>query len=382
MRIILIGNYSLDKQESMLRFTNMLYHGIMNSGYKSEIWQPIVVVGALTKDTKAGVAKWLGYIDKWIIFPMVLLWRLRDKRLQQSDIRFHVCDHSNAPYLKFLPKNRTGITCHDVLAIRGALGYKDAYCEVSATGKFLQKWILANLGKARLLAAASQLTLSQLEKLAPNGREKKDWRVIHLGFNASFKPMDKAEYVPLLTKANVNVNVPFVLHVGSDQPRKNRKMLIDMVAALGNRWQGNIYFAGQVADEALLSQAQSLGLSERVFSVVSPDHKTLVALYSACEAFVFPSFSEGFGWPLIEAQACGAPVVASNIEPMPEVSHGTAVHADPTSPNEFATAFLKLKDTVFRQHIIQSGFRNVEKYHPHHTINAYLNLHGLMSNNS
>jgi glycosyltransferase involved in cell wall biosynthesis len=382
MRIILIGNYSLDKQESMLRFANMLYRGIMNAGYKSEIWQPVVVVGSLAKDTKAGASKWLGYIDKWIIFPMILLWRLRERRLKKSDIRFHVCDHSNAPYLKFLPKNRTGITCHDVLAIRGALGYQDAYCDASATGKILQRWILANLGKARLLAAVSQLTLSQLVALAPNDVEKKDWRVIHLGLNASFKPMDKEEYIPLLTKANVNVDLPFVLHVGSDQPRKNRKMLVEMVAALQNRWQGNICFAGQAADEALLSQARDLGLSERVFSVVNPDHHTLVALYSACEAFVFPSFSEGFGWPLIEAQACGAPVIASNIEPMPEVSNGTAVHADPTSPKEFAEAFLKLRDSVFRQRVIENGLQNAAQYHPHHTINAYLNLHGLMSSNS
>ncbi len=383
MRIILIGNYSHDKQESMQRFAEMLNRGILNAGYKAEIWRPDVIVGALTKKTTGGLAKWLGYIDKYIIFPVILMWRLREKKLRKPTTRFHVCDHSNSPYLKFLPKDRTGITCHDVLAIRGAMGYQDAYCDATFTGKILQKWILSNLRKAKLLAAASRLTLSQLENLSSNqDNDKKDWRVIHLGFNAQFAPLEIQQRLPLLAKANVKTDAPFILHVGSDQPRKNRKMLMDMVAELGAQWTGNIYYAGQGIDENILSHAKSLGLSARVFSVVNPDHQTLLALYSACEAFVFPSFSEGFGWPLIEAQACGAPVIASSVEPMPEVSNGTALHADPTKPKEFAEAFLRLKDQNFRENLIRSGLANASQYNGDHMINGYLALHGLMPDNS
>ncbi|WP_276373432.1 glycosyltransferase [Chryseolinea sp. H1M3-3] len=382
MRIILIGNYSHDKQESMQRFAEMLNRGILNAGYKAEIWKPDIIVGALTDKTTGGIAKWLGYIDKYIIFPLVLMWRLRDKKLKKASTRFHVCDHSNSPYLKFLPKDRTGITCHDVLAIRGAMGYQDAYCEASITGKILQRWILRNLTKSRLLAAASRLTLSQLENLSSHQDAKKDWRVIHLGFNAKFAPLEIEQRLPLLVKANVKTDVPFILHVGSDQPRKNRKMLMDMVAELGTQWTGNIYYAGQGIGDDIRSHAKALGLGERVFSVVNPDHQTLLALYSACEAFVFPSFSEGFGWPLIEAQACGAPVIASMIEPMPEVSNGTALHADPTKPKEFAAAFLKLKDQNFRANVIRNGFANASEYSVDRMINSYLALHGLMPNNS
>ena len=378
MRIIFIGNYAPDKQESMLRFTQFLYRGFKDAGYDCEIWQPPVVMGRSFRDTASGISKWVGYIDKWVLFPIVLLWRLRDKAFQGPETRFHICDHSNAPYLKYLPRDHTGITCHDVLAIRGALGFRDAYCPATATGKILQRWILSNLRKARLLAAASKLTLSQLEILSGHlGAEKRDWRIIHLGFNDDFRPMGQLERNELLTRVDVDPHIPFILHVGSDQLRKNRKMLIDMTASLGNSWNGMICYAGQAADENLLSHAESLGLRHRVISVVSPEHKTLVALYSACYAFIWPSFSEGFGWPLIEAQACGAPVISSNLEPMPEVSNGTALHVDPTKPEQFAEAFLKLKDEKLRAELIRRGLENCLRFKPDKMINAYLALHGL-----
>ena len=378
MRIILIGNYPPDRQESMLRFAQMVYSGFREAGHDCDLWQPTIRFGSFFKDVRSGVAKWLAHIDKWILFPLELSWRVRKEMARSPNIRFQICDHSNAPYLTYLPKEITVVTCHDVLAIRGALGHKDAYCTASFTGKILQKWILRSLDRANLLAATSKLTLSQLKALSSEKEgQKRDWRIIPLGFNADFRRLEAKERNDLLLRAGLKPETPFLLHVGSDHERKNRRMLIDMVAALGNKWNGKIYYAGQGADEKLLSYAESLGLRERVVSVVGPDHATLLALYSGCEAFIWPSFSEGFGWPLIEAQACGAPVIASNIEPMPEVSNGTALHADPTKPDEFANAFLKLQDATIRTDLIRRGLENIERFRPSRMIDAYLKLHGL-----
>ncbi len=378
MKIILIGNYRLDKQESMLRFTQFLYTGFRDAGYECEIWLPSIVFGSFLKTSETGFKKWIGYLDKWIVFPIILWWRLRDKELRSANTRFHVCDHSNAPYLKHLPKDRTGITCHDVIAIRGALGFADAAATSTVAGKILQKWILNGLKGAKLLACDTHVTLSQLNNLLINEpKQTKDWRVIHLGFNDEFKPLDKKDRNTLLVQSNINPEIPFILHVGSGHPRKNRKLLIDMVAALGSRWTGVICFAGQALNEAMLSHAEALGVRQRIFSVVGPSHTMLLALYSSCEAFIFPSFSEGFGWPPIEAQACGAPVIASNIEPMPEVSDGSALHADPTKPKEFAEKFLLLQDQTFRANLIRKGFENIIRFHPNRMINSYLALHGL-----
>jgi glycosyltransferase involved in cell wall biosynthesis len=376
MRIILIGNYLPDKQESMIRFADLLNDGFRQAGVPSEIWTPKVLFGSKTKSTNSGIGKWLGYLDKYLVFPLVLIARVRRKEFNNPNTRFHVCDHSNAPYLKYLPKNRTGITCHDVIAIRGGLGYTDFSEQASAFGKILQRWILHHLERAKTIAFVSRLTLKQFQELAsakePSG---KNWKVIHNSFNADFKPIQKDEAIEVLRSFNIDQKVPFLLHVGSDLPRKNRKLLLDMVSSLNGGSQVNICYAGESLNNELLAHADRLGLRNQVISIVKPNHRSLVALYSLCDAFVFPSLSEGFGWPVIEAQACGAPVIASNIEPMPEVSGGAALHADPTQPQEFAKAYLALQNKDSRAEVIKKGFENGARFDHKLMIRAYLDLH-------
>ena len=372
--VILIRNYVPDKQESMRRFADMLETGLLHNDVSVLNWTPPVFFGKISKSTTNGYGKWLGYLDKWLLFPSFLCLKVLGLG-KKDDIAFHVCDHSNSPYLKYLPYKRSSITCHDVLAIRGALGYADAYCPASSFGKILQNWILSNLSKANAIACVSNLTYNQLlELLPPNVSVNKNWTVIHNAFNAEYKPMPASESAILLTQAGIDINIPFLLHVGSALPRKNRRMLVEMIAELQNRWQGNVCFAGQPIDSTLQKHIDEQMVSDRVISVIKPDHKTLTALYSCCTAFVFPSFSEGFGWPLIEAQACGAPVIASNIEPMPEVSGGAALHANPNIPSEFVSALLHLLDDKEKNRLIAKGFKNIQRFSSDAIIKQYIHF--------
>ncbi|GAA4816974.1 glycosyltransferase family 1 protein [Litoribaculum gwangyangense] len=378
MTIIFIGNYKPDKQESMERFTLMLSEGFTNAGMEIKIWRPYVFFGIKSLDPYKGLGKYLGYLDKWLVFPLVLKFRILTKVNKANSVFYHVCDHSNAPYLKYLPKNNSGITCHDVLAIRGALGYADAYCPATKMGQILQKWILKNLSKAHKMACVSHHTMFQLKELSPSASWKnKEWRVIHNAFNAPFYPMLPEEYGTLLKPFGMDKADEFILHVGSSLPRKNRKLLIDMLKKLEGKWHGYVCFAGDVLEKELMDYATHLGLSHRVMSMERPEHTVLVALFSACKAFVFPSLSEGFGWPLIEAQACGAPVIASNLNPMPEVSGGAAIHADPLNPQLFAEAFLKLQNESFRNELIEKGFENIQRFSNEQMIHGYLDLFDL-----
>lgn len=370
MRIVLIGNYPPDRQQSMERFARMLEAGFKEAGHEVEVWRPCVWFGRVARSTSSGFGKWLGYVDKWLVFPLVLRWR----RVTAGQSIYHVCDHSNAPYLAHLPPARTSITCHDVLAIRGALGHADAFCPASRFGKILQAWILGNLAKATRLAAVSEFTLNQLKELAPKQSQRADWRVIHNAYNGNFSPMDRDGAVKHLEKVGLRGDTPFLLHVGSDLPRKNRSLLLKMAAALGEGWAGSLCFAGRPMNPIMKREAAGLGLTDRIIEVVGPEHETLVALYSRCEAFVFPSYSEGFGWPVIEAQACGAPVLASENAPMPEVSGGAAIHLAPDDAQGFADGLLKLGDPSVRSELIQAGFENAKRFTPQRMIDAYLNL--------
>ncbi|MBS7566461.1 glycosyltransferase family 4 protein [Mucilaginibacter sp. Bleaf8] len=376
MKIVLIGNYLPDKQESMERFALMLDDGFKRNGIETVIWRPVAFLGFNIKKAHSGIGKWIGYIDKWLLFPLVIRWRVFKELNRNKEVFFHVCDHSNSPYLKHLPKDRSGITCHDVLAIRGAFGHSDAHNPASRLGIFLQKWILANLSEAKRLAAVSKLSLDQLKELSTDKTDlHPHWQVIHNALNAEFYPMDKVQRDEILLKAGISKDTQFLLHVGSYMPRKNRKMLLDMVDKLQDKYTGYICFAGHAVDAELLEHAKQLNLQNRIISVTGPDHETLVALYSACDAFVFPSYSEGFGWPVIEAQACGAPVVASKLDPMPEVSGGAAIHADPYNPQEFADAYIKLNDPSVKAALIQTGFDNIRHFSLNTMIKSYIKLY-------
>jgi len=381
MKVIIIGNYPPDKQESMKLFSTMLNKGLINKGIDAEIWVPSVFFGYFSKSTIKGLGKWLGYLDKWVLFPIILRIRLLKNRYRNGEIRFHICDHSNSPYLAHLPLLKSAITCHDVLAIRGAFGFEDAYCTPSKFGLILQKWIFKNLLKADKIATVSELTLNQLKDLSIGiNAANKNWQVIHNAFNGDFGVLPKDESTEKMRAMGFSDEVPFLLHVGSSLERKNRKLLVDMLIELGDKWNGIVCFAGEEIDPDLASYINSRDLHNRVKSIQRPTHQDLLALYCSCEAFVFPSFSEGFGWPLIEAQACGVPVIASNIAPMPEVSGGAALHASPYHAKDFADAFLSLKDLSLRDRLISNGFENCKRFSLIRMTEAYISLFNLNRN--
>ncbi len=373
MKIILVGNYPLDKQESMERFAIMLKNGFVEENVEVVIWRPVPVFGLIIPSFHQ-LSKWIRYIDKYILFPFIILI----KRVFLFDLSkntvFHVCDHSNAMYISFLPINRTSITCHDVLAIRGALGFEDAFCSATAFGKILQNWILKSLNKYKTIISVSKITHIQLLEVTKRIVSPSRWRVINNAFNAEFTSFKNSNAINLLNSVGLNENIPYILHVGSALPRKNRKLLLLMIEELGESWKGKICFAGQAIDQDLIDYIQKKELRERVVSVYKPDHQTLVALYQHCEAFIFPSYSEGFGWPVIEAQACGAPVIASNIEPMPDIGGEASININPDDPKGYANAFLELQNKEYREQVIKQGIKNVKRFDKSIIIKQYLEL--------
>lgn len=376
-KIVLIGNYLPDKQESMIRFVTMFHETYTRAGLETEVWYPPAFFGTLTGSTHTGPGKWLAYIDKYILFPAVIVCKRIRFAVQKKRAVFHICDHSNSPYMGFLPVNQTVITCHDVITIRGAMGFKDAYCESSPTGKILQKWILNNLRKARKIAFVSDFTRNQFLEVLDiiqdhTTADASSYQVIYNGFNAAFNVMPVWECDLIFEKYNLSFPLPYLLHIGSDLPRKNRKLLIMALRELKTRWNGVLCYAGKDIDDELRGLIAQYGLRDRVVCIVKPPHDLVTALYNRCEAFLLPSFSEGFGWPLIEAQACGAPVIASALEPMIEVCGGAALHADPYQATAFADAVIKLQNKAIRDELVAKGLKNCERFQNEGIISSYL----------
>lgn len=360
----------------MLRFSDILEKGLRKKGADVSCWRPFPLAAYFLKDTKTGTAKWIGYLDKWALYPFILICGgLLINLKTRGKHRFHICDHSNSLYIDYLPVHKTSITCHDVLAIRGALGHKDAFCEPTPAGKRLQQMILEHLVKVEKIACVSGQTLKQLNELIGNkgNKKKRLHTVIHNPLNAAFGP--DPENIEMLHGISPALSPrSYLLHVGSDHPRKNRELLIKLLFEIKDEWPGKVVFAGEPLGKDIQKSIESFGLENRAINLVGVSHEALVCLYNHCFAFVFPSFSEGFGWPLVEAQACGAPVLTSDREPMWEVAGRAALFANPDDTGMFKSHFRRLLEPSFREETIEKGFANSKRFEETSLIDAYLSL--------
>ena len=372
--IILIGNYKPDKQFSMQIFEALMAEGYTKSKLQVNVIRPSEIVRKLGF-LLPRLLKWLGYIDKFLLFPIKLLFVRSLNFILFRQVGYHICDHSNAFYLYFLPKKKTIITCHDVLAIRAGLGFTDTYCSTTQSGKVLQKIILNALSGANKLAAVSEYTLNQLKGIDNKPNKTKKWICIHNALSEKFVPLPEHIIQEVLSKFQLLKNKAIILHVGSDLERKNRKLLINMIYELQNNWDGLLVLAGEKLNNEQLELIQNLNVSDRILQIHNPTNEEIIALYSMCQGMIFPSYSEGFGWPIIEAQACGAPVITSNKAPMMnEVGGNAALYADPDNASTFVNQFLKFNDKKFRNEIIRLGYENAKRFEFDSTVRRYVEL--------
>ncbi|MEY2544953.1 MAG: hypothetical protein QOG48_70 [Verrucomicrobiota bacterium] len=364
--VLLIGNYALDQQHSMQGFGELMLGGLRAAGVEAELVRPGPVLGKIF--SARGLGKWLAYIDKYILFPFVLRPRLRRAHI------VHICDHSNALYIPHRRMRPFVVTCHDLLAVRGGMG-EQTDCPASFTGRFLQRWILRGLRRADAVVCVSQATAIDAERLIKqaNPRTKIDIVPLALNFDYHKLPADEARSV-LHGLANLDVDLPFVLHVGSNERRKNRAGVLRIFARVKDKWNGRFVFAGAL-DQELTDLAKSLGLHGRIIEIKNADGATLRALYNCAVALVFPSRFEGFGWPIIEAQACGCPVICSDAGPMPEVAGEAGLYHPVDDEEGFAADLLRLTNSQERAVWSEKSLRNAAKFSRDTMIARYLHIY-------
>jgi glycosyltransferase involved in cell wall biosynthesis len=367
--VLLIGNYSLDRQQSMQRFGTMMLHGLNDAGISAKLIAPRPFFG---KFRAAGnfITKWLGYIDKFILFPRQLRSALREQ-----PALVHICDHSNAMYGRWIDNVQVVVTCHDLLAVRGALG-EETNCPASFTGKFLQRWILRGLRRADEIVCVSQATEADTRRLVSSRDAKPRIALVHLGLSYPFRKLSDVEVSKrLATISGFDQDVPFVVHVGSNLRRKNRDGAVRIFARTKDKWNARLVFVGDALTPDLLSLAGSLGISDRIVQVPDASGDLLEALYNRAIAMLYPSRFEGFGWPVIEAQACGCPVVCSNAGPLPEAAGDAGLFHDPDDEDGFATDVLRLHDPAQRTIWSEKSLRNAERFSAGRMISQYIDIY-------
>ena len=333
MKVLLIGNYVPDGQTSMLAFRRVLERELPRLGCELRVLAPRKCVLRVPYGSR--LWKWLGYVDKFILFIPALA-----RHARWADV-VHVTDHSNSMYIPRVSGKPNVITCHDVIAVQAAQGLVEGW-NVGWTGRLFQRLIVKGLGNADLVACVSNLTRRELLSMGL-ANERKVTTVLN-GLNDDFAPVPIDEAQRLIAPYGLSAGDNYLIHVGWDLARKNRRAVLETFIALHQRAAANgtqalanlLVFVGPELTPEMAELARQHGVADRVKTVQNVSHEELRAFYARATALVFPSLQEGFGWPLIEAQACGCPVFVSDLAPMNEIGGEGAEYIDPNDPQAIA----------------------------------------------
>ncbi len=214
----------------------------------------------------------------------------------------------------------------------------------------------------RLIAVSCSTKKDLVEKL---GADAESISVIYEGYNKNlFKPIKND--VLNNTLDTYDIKRPYFLFVGTIQPRKNLVRLIEALNILIFQYPNiSLVLVGKRGwlVEDIYQAPKRLGIELNVrFLDYVPD-KDLPAFYSSAQALVLPSLYEGFGLPILEAMACGCPVITSNTSSLPEVAGKAAILVNTTKVEEISKAMSDLlQNRDRRKRLIQQGFLQVKKF--------------------
>ncbi len=364
MRILLVGNYKDDRQQSMARYAAWLERALTTRGHRVTLVMPGSFCSKL--GTSEVAKKYLGYIDKLLVFHF---------KLQRMALRYdiiHILDHSNAMYLRAIRDRPSVITCHDTIAIRAARGAFPEH-RTRWSGRILQRWILSALGEARHIICVSAQTAKDLNSLP--GMTPSASRVIHNALNWDYRPGEPLNE-EVVSRFGVVPGTRYLLHVGGNQWYKNRVGAVRIFARLCMRPEFStlrLVMAGKRPTPLMKSLVQELGLGDRVIEAVNPSSEQLRTLYCNAVALIFPSFAEGFGWPILEAHACGCPVITTNRPPMTEIGGNAAIFIDLGNPDSAADEIARR--LVFSGELRKAGFQNLLRFTEDKIVEQYCSFY-------
>ncbi|HZF38619.1 MAG TPA: glycosyltransferase family 1 protein, partial [Blastocatellia bacterium] len=253
--------------------------------------------------------------------------------------------------------------CPTVVTIHDLSLYTQSHTHEAANVKRGKRRMPIMARLASLIIAPSEWTRREIVERLRVSSEKV--RVIYEAAREGMKPLPPHFCQGVLDK--YQIRPPYLLYVGTIEPRKNLLTLIraydellrttplrpQLVLAGGRGW---------LCDE-VFKLAEDLKLQDQVHFTGYVEDGDLPALYSAAEAFVYPSFYEGFGLPPLEAMACGAPVITSDVSSLPEVVGKAGLTHAPNNTRALTEAMAKLLgDETTREHFKREGLKQAAKF--------------------
>ena len=307
-------SYNLVKELSLLPSNGDEYIIYLTKG---GVWNGLGLNGRLTHRR---IRPATPYLRIPVAFPL-------ESRMRRLDV-FH------ATYI--LPswlKCRTVLTVHDICYER----FPEFYTRADYwRNKLAIPWSCRRAGRIITISEATKRDLVELYRLDPERIT-----VIYLAASEDYKPLDPASCRERL-RAAYQITEPFILCVGSLQPRKNLSRLLRAFAQLKvkDRIPHKLVIAGQKAwlCDGIFETLRKQALETEVILTGYVPAEDLPIFYNAASFLAYPSIYEGFGLPVIEAMACGTPVMTSCGSSLEEVAGGAAILVDPYSVSSMADA--------------------------------------------
>lgn len=374
MNIIFFTHPAFSDSLSISKYTNMLALGMQQKHHTTEIWTASEFFFKIP--IKGFFKRWLGYIDQFLIFPIVVKQRLR--RYPKSTL-FVFADHALGPWIPLVKSRPHIIHCHDFLAQRSALG-EFPQNRPGITGKTYQKLINRGYRKGRNFISVSGKTQHDLHKFLEFSPHLSE--VVYNGLNDNFSPADpKKAREKVQDIFNFSLKDGYILHVGGNQFYKNRPGVIKIylewrkISKMGHP----LILVGSPPTEEMKGLIHDTDFSKDIHFLKNVSNEVLKVLYQGAQVFLFPSLEEGFGWPIAEAMASGCPVITTGKPPMTEVGGGSCHYISPYFINgrddglwsresaEILQKVLELGDEK-RKSLILAGIANVQRFDAEETI--------------
>lgn len=309
----------------------------------------------------------------WLNQPHVsaLNWRIPNKALDIAGKWLHQPDMSKrtnaeiifSPHFNNLTKGSLPrvLTVHDLSFAH----HPDFFSAKQRLWHYLQNW-QKQIQEAEHLIAVSHYTKEDIVKTLGINPEKIS--VVYPGISDEFRPLDPHDARLLGFLKRHHIQTPYFLYLGALEARKNVIQLIEAFDLLRTqpKFKGySLILAGspghRAAEIARAAEHSKSKSAIRILSRIADDERVL--LYNGAVAFACTSFFEGFGFPSLEAQACGIPVIASQRTSFIETLDGSAQLVNPWKPSELTDALIAMAtDASVREAAITAGLKNVKRF--------------------
>ncbi len=286
--------------------------------------------------------------------PWPLLWPQRYGPFTGVDL-FH-SPHNILP--RALPCASV-VTVHDVMAIDQPKLHLQGI-ERLFKSKYYQQAVWRALRHATRLIAPSKAAADRICALTPGAAAR--MTVIWEGAEDCFRPPENRSAAQERATSLIGEESPYLLLVGANAPTKRHALAIAAFAAVPPPWR-LVLLQRRKARGQLVRVAARLKISDRIVWLDAVEQRDVVALMQAADALVQPSVYEGFGLPVLEAMACGLPVVASDIAPFREITGGAAIFFPPDDVERLGQALKGVVQSAeLRQALAQQGIERAREF--------------------